>query len=124
MSKIRQEPVYLAVKELHESKGYGISLLCNVAELNRSSYYKWLNRTETELEIEDRELICKIRIIEEKRNYIYGVRRLTMILNKASEKKYNHKRIYRLMKITGIECKIRRKRIPGIVAESCLMKTP
>ena len=98
------------MKELHESKGYSISLLCNVAQLNRSSYYKWLNRTETELEIEDRELIGKIRIIEEQRNYIYGARRLTMILNKASEKKYNRKRISRLMKIAGIECKIRRMR--------------
>jgi putative transposase len=98
------------VKELHESKGYGISLLCSVAQLNRSSYYKWLSRGETELEIEDRELIGKIRIIEEQRNYIYGVRRLTMVLNKASEKKYNRKRIFRLMKIAGIECKIRRTR--------------
>lgn len=98
------------MKELHESKGYSISLLCSVTQLNRSSYYKWLSRRETELEIEDRELIGKIRIIEEQRKYIYGVRRLTMILNKTSEKKYNRKRIHRLMKIAGIECKIRRMR--------------
>jgi transposase InsO family protein len=60
------------VKELHESKGYSISLLCSVAQLNRSSYYKWLNRTETELEIEDRELIGKIRVIEEQRRMRKG----------------------------------------------------
>jgi transposase InsO family protein len=118
LSKVRQEPVYLAVKELHEIKGYSISLLCSVAELNRSSYYKWLSRRETKLEIEDRELIGKIRIIEENRDYIYGVRRLTMILNKNSQKKYNHKRIYRLMRIAGIECKIRRKR------KSCTKAAP
>ena len=41
-----------------------------------------------------------------------------MILNKASEKKYNRKRIYRLMKIAGIECKIRRTR------KSCTKAAP
>ncbi len=41
-----------------------------------------------------------------------------MILNKDSEKKYNRKRIHRLMKIAGIECKIRRTR------KSCTKAAP
>jgi len=98
------------VRELCETKRYRVSTLCEAAGLNRSSYYKWLNREETEQEIENKKLIHKIRIIEESRNYIYGVRRLTMILNKNSDKRHNHKKIYRLMKIAGVECKIRRKR--------------
>lgn len=98
------------MKELHESKGYSVSVLCEVAGLNRSSYYKWVNRSETEQEIENRELIGKMKIIQEKRSHIYGVRRLTMILNKGSDKRHNHKKIHRLMKIAGIECQIRRKR--------------
>jgi transposase InsO family protein len=107
---VRLENKYLAIKSLNEEKGYPVAALCGILKLNRSSYYKWLNRKETKQEIANRDLIGKIRIIQESRNYIYGVRRLTMILNKNSNEKHNHKKIHRLMKIAGIECKIRRKR--------------
>ena len=96
---------------MNEEKNYPIATLCDILKLNRSSYYKWLNRKETRQEVESIELIERIKIIQENRNYIYGVRRLTMILNKDSDTRHNRKKIHRLMKIAGIECKIRRKRI-------------
>ncbi|MDQ0361883.1 hypothetical protein [Breznakia pachnodae] len=43
-AKGKQEPQYLAIKELHEDKGWSINWLCNVYGIARSSYYKWLNR--------------------------------------------------------------------------------
>ena len=100
----------MAIKSLNAEKGYPVAALCSILKLNRSSYYKWLNRKETEQEIENRALIGKIKIIQESRNYIYGARRLTMILNKNANEKHNRKKIHRLMKIAGIECQIRKKR--------------
>ncbi len=39
--------MYMAIKYIHESKGYPIERLCKKANLNRSSYYKWLKRNKT-----------------------------------------------------------------------------
>ena len=41
---------------------------------------------------------------------IYGYRRLTMNLNRRLNKTFNHKRIYRLMRITGLQSVIRKKK--------------
>lgn len=57
---------------------------------------------------------------------IYGYRRMKLNINRKLEKKFNHKRIYRLMKIAGIQSVIRRKRkryihsTPQHVAENIL----
>lgn len=41
---------------------------------------------------------------------IYGYRRMTMNLNRRLDKTFNHKRIRRLMRITGLQSVIRRKK--------------
>jgi putative transposase len=57
---------------------------------------------------------------------IYGYRRITMNLNRTKSKSINHKRVYRLMRIAGIQSIIRRKRkkyrssTPQHVAENVL----
>jgi putative transposase len=57
---------------------------------------------------------------------IYGYRRITMNLRRALSKSINHKRVYRLMKIAGIQAVIRCKRkkykssTPQHVAENVL----
>jgi putative transposase len=57
---------------------------------------------------------------------IYGYRRMKMNINKILQKKYNHKRIYRLMKSINMKSVIRRKRktyipsTPQITAENIL----
>src|SRR5699024_9566387 len=45
---------------------------------------------------------------------IYGYRRMKLNINRRLSHQYNHKRIYRLMKIAGIKAVIRRKRKPYI----------
>jgi len=89
---------------------YPIQLLCEISKTNRSSYYKWLNRKETDLERENRELLKKIKALYEKVDGIYGYRRIRMNLNRALNKKYGAKRIYRLMRLVGLQSKIRRKK--------------
>ena len=57
---------------------------------------------------------------------IYGYRRMKLNLNRRFNKHYNHKRIYRLMKVAGLQSVIRRKRkryirsTPQHVAENLL----
>lgn len=59
-------------------------------------------------------------------NGIYGYRRMQMNINRSLNKKYNHKRIYRLMKTVNMKSVIRRKKrvytlsTPQITAENIL----
>lgn len=89
---------------------YPIQLLCTISHTNRSSYYKWLNRKETDQERENRELLKEIKAIYQKVDGIYGYRRITMNLNRKMNKHYNVKRIRRLMQLVGLRSKIRRKK--------------
>ncbi len=43
---------------------------------------------------------------------IYGYRRMTLNMNRKFDQNINHKRIYRLLKISGTESVIRRKKKP------------
>ena len=42
MGEARQEPSYLAIQYLHETKKYPVSRLCAALHIPRCSYYKWL----------------------------------------------------------------------------------
>lgn len=59
-------------------------------------------------------------------NGIYGYRRMTMNINRNLNKKYNHKRIYRLMKYANLKSVIRKKKkayvpsTPQITAQNVL----
>src|SRR5699024_10614706 len=103
---------YMAIRELHKEQGFTIRLLCEVADIARSSYYKWLNRTPSEREIQNKKIIKDMRKIHEKVKGIYGYRRMTININRRLKKTFNEKRIHRLMKVAGIECVIRRKEKP------------
>ncbi|MBU5437498.1 IS3 family transposase [Tissierella sp. MSJ-40] len=110
LNSIRQENKYLAIQELHETNNYSISLLCRVANIARCSYYKWLNREKTEREKENEVLIKEMINFYEEVNGIYGYRRITMNLNHKLNKSYNHKRIYRLMRLIRLKSVIRKKK--------------
>jgi len=92
----------------------------------RSSYYKWVKREETALETENKMLMTEIIKIYEEVDGIYGYRRMMMNLNRRLGHIYNHKRIYRLMRLSGLQSVIRRKRkryiksTPQHVAENVL----
>jgi putative transposase len=85
-------------------------LLCKLAIIPRSSYYKWLTHEGYILESENKILMEEIIKIYNKVNGIYGYRRITMNLNHKLKKKYNYKRIYRLMRLSGLQSVIRRKK--------------
>lgn len=81
-----------------------------MAGIQRSSYYKWLNRKESINEKFNRELIPLIKDAYEERNGILGYRQMTIKLNREHNLKVNHKRIYRLMDILKLKSVCRKKR--------------
>ena len=117
---------YIAIKELHEVKGYSISALCEVAGITRSSYYKWNNRLESEADCENEMILTALAQLYTDVKGIYGYRRMTMNINRILNKRYNHKRIYRLMKSANLRSVIRKKKkayvqsTPQIAAENVL----
>jgi len=100
--------------------------MCQILEIPHSSYYKWLNRKETTVEKENYDISRLILDYHDKFNNILGYRRMTLFINRLNQKKYNEKRIRRIMKLLGVSSKIRRKRKgyikvkPQITAENIL----
>lgn len=103
-----------------------ISLLCEVAGIARSAYYKWLNRTPSDRERQNEKIIAEMKALHEKVEGIYGYRRMMLNMNRKFDQGFNHKRIYRLMKIAGLQSVIRKKKkrykhaIPQHVADNVL----
>lgn len=126
MSGIRQERLYLTVKELHENEAYPVDNICRILDLNRSSYYKWLRRSKSSREHENEDLLHKLGYLYAEYNGTYGYRRLTDELNARYNTSYNYKRIYRLTRLVSLKAVIRRKRpqyrrsTPEITAENIL----
>ena len=94
--------------------------------VSRSSYYKWTKRKESDLESENKMLITEIVKLYDELDGIYGYRRMTLNLNRNLKQNFNHKRIYRLMKLLALQSVIRRKKrryiksTPQQVAENLL----
>ncbi|WP_420846151.1 IS3 family transposase [Neobacillus notoginsengisoli] len=110
ISQVHFGDKYIAIKELHEEEEFPIMMLCEIAGIARSAYYKWLKRTPSVRERQNEEILEEIKTLHEEVKGIYGYRRITMTLNRKLGEKFNHKRIYRLMKISGIQSVIRKKR--------------
>ena len=100
--------------------------MCKCAEVGRASYYKWLNRSETERDKENKVILDNIIKLYSEVKGIYGYRRITLNINKILNTNYNHKRIYRLMKSVKLAAVIRRRKkryiqsTPQITAENIL----
>jgi len=123
---VRLENKYKAVQSLYEEKSYPVAPLCEILSLNRSSYYKWLKRDQSEQEAKDCELIKHICQLYRESNGIFGYRRIQMNLIRRFNLYCNKKRVYRVMRAIGLKSVIRRKRpnyvrsTPEITAENVL----
>ncbi|WP_026585320.1 IS3 family transposase [Bacillus sp. J33] len=93
-------------------RNYPISLLCQIAEVSKSGYYKWLKRQEfpTAKQLEDEKVKKKIMECHKKLRGIYGYRRVKVWLEKIYGLHINHKRIQRLMRDLEIKAVIRKKK--------------
>ena len=126
LSQIQNETIYLAIQETHDETGCSISELCVFEGIPRSSYYKWLNRTESKNEQFNGQLLPLIKEAYEEKDGILGYRQMTIKLNRENDFHVNQKRIYRLMQILGLRSVCRRKRknhirsTPQVTAENVL----
>lgn len=82
--------------------------MCKVLEVNRSSYYKRVNRNKGKRAQENKGLLEKIQEVFRESKERYGSPRITAEL-KRSGISCNRKRIARLMSKYGIEAEIFRK---------------
>ena len=111
---------------MHQEHQFSIILLCQIAQISRSGYYKWLTRQISPREQKNEQLVKMMIVLYEKVEGIYGYRQLTIHLRRQTDQRINYKRIYRLMKVTGIQSVIRRKKkryiksTPQQVAENLL----
>ena len=116
----------MTIKQLNIEKDYSISELCAAIKLNRSSYYKWLQRDTSVLDAKDNELIECLCVLYQESNGIFGYRRMQMNLKRRFNLYCNKKRIYRVMRAIDMKSVIRRKRhnyvstTPEITAENIL----
>ena len=125
LSSVRQEHLYRCVQEMND-EGCAITEICDILEMNRSSYYKWLHRSKSKREMENEALLHDIGMIYAEHNSTYGYRRIADEYNATHKKQYNLKRFYRLVHLVGVLAVIRRKRpayqrsTPEMTAENIL----
>lgn len=116
----------MAIQDTVACKGHPVSLLCAVAGVARSGYYKWLKRPEMQGPSEEDWLCAKILEYYLAHKKTFGYRRMTMHINRDHKCAYNPKRIRRLMRRMGLKSVIRPKKrtyvpsTPEITAENIL----
>lgn len=109
------------------SDTYQVKRLCELVELERSSYYAWKSaeparaaRAEADAQLAER-----IRVIHTEDN-TYGAPRITAELNDGvtADEKVNHKRVARVMRENNIAGYRRRRRVTTTVPEPAGHKVP
>ena len=103
---MRHTGVYLAIQAAHDKYGYPIRSLCQMAQVTRAAYYKWLNRKAPENEVQNIEISRTIESIHEK----YpdkGYRRIRDDLERYHNTKLNDKRVLRICRRLNIKSTIK-----------------
>ncbi|MED1472696.1 IS3 family transposase [Bacillus salipaludis] len=95
---------------MHEMKGaYPVTWLAEIAEVQRSGYYKWVRTigTRDQKKKQNQGLMDQMLSIHTKHKE-YGYPRMVVALREAGFV-VNHKKVYRLMKVMEIQSVIRKK---------------
>lgn len=87
--------------------GYTVQRICEVMQVSRSGYYRYLRTSQADQDHLTKE---RIQAIYDLRKGTYGYRRIQMELERRYTEPVNHKRVYRLMQEMELRSIIRRKR--------------
>lgn len=126
MGEVKQEPSYLAIQYLHDTKNHPISKLCAALHIPRCSYYKWLKRDKNRNELLNEQIIEWIKALYIEQNGVLGYRQMTIAINRNHQTHFNKKRIRRLMRALQLQSVCRKKRsnytpsTPEVTAENIL----
>lgn len=102
LDKAAKENIYRLIQEYED---WGICWICRLLEVSRASYYKWKNWKPSQRDLDNQELLAKIRTIAKGNNSLFGKLAMTDYINHhldEGEQPVNHKRVYRLMCIHNI----------------------
>ena len=80
--------------------------MCEFLGISRSAYYKWLTHEPSKREIDDKAIVDYIKRLEEKHNYIFGVKRLVSNVNNETAYHVSHGKVRRLMRKHNIVASI------------------
>ena len=99
--------VKYAFIESHQDT-FVVTRMCDMMDVSQSAYYDWLKRPDSARSLEDRRLGEKVKKFHEKSREIYGARRIRQDLEEDDEL-ISRTRVGRLMKLQGLESKVKRK---------------
>ena len=102
LSQVRNETIYLAIREILDEQDCSLSELCRLAEIPRSAYYKWLHRKENRRETENRKLADQIQDIHSGIPEL-GYRRMRDVLMREYNIHVSDNHVLRIMRILGIQ---------------------
>lgn len=106
LGRLRHTTIYQAILEAHQKYSYPIRSLCQIGQINRAAYYKWLNRKVPENEIENIRLSKTIETIHEE-HPDKGYRRIKDDLERYYDTKANDKRVLRICRKLNIKSTIK-----------------
>ena len=86
-------------------------VLCEIAEVSRSGYYRYLEMNQQP--DKDIVLAAKVKNTQESFRYTYGAKRMAKHLTATGGVPINHKRIARIMNEHFLNAQIRKRRHPG-----------
>ncbi|MFT3741465.1 MAG: IS3 family transposase [Gammaproteobacteria bacterium] len=93
--------------QLHQSE-YPVGLMCQLLEVGRSSFYEWQQSTPSARSLENQHLASRIQHVFMKGRSSYGTRRIKKELQLEGVS-MSRRRIGKLMKQQGLQCKTKRK---------------
>ena len=109
------------------SATYPVKRLCQLVEIERSSYYAWKAGASARAQraADDAALVERIRVVHEVDNTV-GAPRITAELNDgaADGGRVNHKRVARVMRMAGIAGYVKKRRVRTTVPEPSGQKVP
>lgn len=109
------------------SATFEVKRLCELVEIERSSYYAWLKAAPAREERAqaDAELAMRIRAVHAEDN-TQGAPRITAELNDSTPvgERVNHKRVARVMRLEGIRGYVKKRRVRTTIPEQSGQKYP
>jgi len=109
------------------SATFEVKRLCELVEIERSSYYAWKAGAPARAEraAADAALAERIRVIHEDDNTV-GAPRMTAELNDGApaDQRVNHKRVARVMRTAGITGYVKKRRVRTTIPDQADQKVP
>lgn len=96
-------------------------MLCKILKVSPSGYYKWYNNKD-KIDAEENEIVHNIQQLQIKHKYRMGSDRMTREYERIYKKKYNHKRIARIMGKYGLLSVVRPKQRKYGISKSIYIK--